>query len=87
MPPAYLQAPGLVEAHDLPAFAMGCTGKLRQSRRDAVRTIARRGYGSLYRCVWCGCWHTTKHGGSPPRPLPGDAVRQTMKGKSDEQHG
>ena len=40
-------------------FEAGCSGKVRQSRAEALATQGRRGNGTIYRCRACRSWHTS----------------------------
>ncbi|HEY0205307.1 MAG TPA: hypothetical protein VGC15_14280 [Acetobacteraceae bacterium] len=73
MPPAYLKAPDATLQPEAP-FVQGCTGKLQQTREEALRALQRRkracqslrdvtggtqSPGNAYQCHACGFWHTS----------------------------
>ena len=57
MPPAYLRAPGQVEAEN-PAWRRGCTGKMKYATGGAAsRAGAATKSRHVYLCRYCGGWH------------------------------
>lgn len=72
---AYLRAPQLrtlVTSNDaLDTYLKGCSGKIAQTRKQAVAAGARRG-SEAYCCVECGSWHTGRR--HKPRSGPRESV-------------
>lgn len=66
MSAAYLRAPDLpASALGIVTFDPGCTGKLKQGRREAGAAAARRRQGAAYECGTCGAFHTSRLDGPP----------------------